>query len=149
MICPDCNIDHAEVPINGENAIFGFHCPLRSSDPTHLLTCRINGQRSYPGIKRSLTVIIEPLFDDNYQCWRGEVEQYSLCCHQMKYQRLFCRALRIQAGNIGQSIPDKLMFDPDYHAGEVNGRGVEFNGKPIDECPYCNADVRIIRLVRE
>jgi hypothetical protein len=59
------------------------------------------------------------------------------------------RSLRIQAGNIGQSIPDKLMFDPNYHAGEVNGRAVDFNGTEIDKCPFCEAEVRIIRLVRE
>jgi hypothetical protein len=67
----------------------------------------------------------------------------------MKLQKTFNRALRLEAGNIGQSIPDKLLFDPLYHAGEVDGRGVEYKGKPIEECPYCNAEVRIRRMVIE
>jgi hypothetical protein len=149
MICPNCNIEHEEVPIEGNKAILGYHCPLLSEDPNHLIVCRINGQKSYPGIKRALTMIISPIFDDDYQCWRGELEQTYVCCHRMKFMRTFNRALRLKAGNLGKDIPDELLYDPDYHSGEVDGRGVEYRGKPIDKCPFCDGEVRIIRLVRE
>jgi hypothetical protein len=149
MICPNCNIEHEEVPIEGYPDIFGYHCPLVSSDPTHMTICRVQGRKSYPGIKRALTMIISPIFDDDYQCWRGEMEQTYVCCHRMKFMATFNRALRLKAGCLGKGIPDELLYDPLYHAGEIDGRGVEYRGKPIDECPFCNAEVRIRRMVIE
>ena len=149
MICSDCNLEHEEVVIESHPDILGYHCPLQSADPNHLIVCRVQGRKSYPGIKRALTIIVSPIFDDAYQCWRGSTEEYYVCCHRMKFMRTFNRALRLKEGNLGRSIPDELLYDPEYHSGEVNGNAVEYMGKPIDKCPFCNGEVRIKRMVIE
>lgn len=137
IICPTCNVEHETFEkMNGETKLLLYKCPINNTQEDAFGIAKWDNHWNIPNKKRMLIVIKTPIFHETRQAFCGNTLEFHICCHQMKWQQNWNRRLTTSDDNY-----HAILYDPNYyHENE------EYNGKEIDECPFCGAETRFYEL---